>query len=158
MVVGAVGGLVAAVIVLLGASPATPDFSVARGKGGLVAITAETPSSLARLNARLGSSGIAVRVARVLPRCVAPARPVGPQRSVAARTLDLASMPVVVRRLKGDRYGLLSVRVAPPTRPGQTLLLAADSSGDTFGQLISGLAPGCVRGARHGGALFGAPS
>jgi hypothetical protein len=159
IVVGALGGLVAALIVSLGASPATPDFTVARGKGGSVTIKATAPSSIAALNTRLGSLGIAIRVAKVLPRCVAPARPVGSQRrSIPARTLDLASMPVVGRRLKGDHGGLLSVRVMPPDRPGQTLLLAADSSGDTFGLLISGLAPACVRGARHGRALLGAPS
>ena len=157
-IVGVLGGLVAALIVSLGASPATPDFTIARGKGGLVTIKATTPSSIAAVNARLASLGIAIRVARVLPSCVAPARPVGAQRR-SARTLDLASMPVAVRRLNNDRQALVAVRIAPPTRPGQTLLLAAGTAGTaSFGQLISGLAPACIRGPGQGHALLGAPS
>src|ERR1039458_6762695 len=38
MIMGVLGGLIAALIVSLGASPATPDFTIARGKGGLVTI------------------------------------------------------------------------------------------------------------------------
>jgi hypothetical protein len=159
-IMGVLGGLVAALIVSLGASPATPDFTIARGKGGVVTIKATTPSSIAAVNARLASLGIAIRVARVLPRCVAPVRPVGARRrSARARTLDLASMPVAVRRLTNDRQALVAVRIAPPTTRGQTLLLAAGTSGTaSFGQLISGLAPACIRGPAQGHALLGAPS
>jgi hypothetical protein len=157
---GGLGGLVAALIVSLGASPATPDFTVVRGKGRLVTIKAATPSSIAALNSRLASLGIPIRAAKVLPRCIAPVQTVGPQhRSVSALTLELASMPMVMRRLKGDQRALLAVRVAPVTRAGQTLLLATGSPGtETFGQLIVGSAPACVRGTRRGRALLGATS
>jgi hypothetical protein len=158
IVLGAAGGLVAALIVSLGASPATPDFTVSREKGRLVTISAAKPSSVAALNNRLALLGIPIRAAKVLSDCVAPVQTVGP-RSVPARTLDLASMPLVVRRLKGGRRALLSVRVAPPTRPGQTLVLAAGGSGtETVGQLITGSAPVCIRGTRRGDALLGALS
>jgi hypothetical protein len=158
MVLGAVGGLVAALIMLLGASPATPDFSVSRGKGRLVTISAATPSSVAALNNRLASLGIPIRAANVRSDCVAPVQPIGP-RSTKPRTLDLAGMPLVVRRLKGDHRALLSVRVAPPSRAGQTLVLAAGGSGaDPVGELITGSPPACIRGPRRGHALLGALS
>ena len=158
--VGACGGLVAALIVSLGAGPAASDFTVARGKGRLVTIKAATPSSIPGVNRRLASLGIAVRVATVLPRCVAPVRPVGARyRTASPLTLDLASMPVAVRRLKGDGHGLFSVRLLPPTTPGQTLVLAAGASdADAYGQLVSGSAPACVRGPGHRPAVLSAPS
>jgi hypothetical protein len=134
-------------IVSLGAGPGSSDFTVVRGKGGLVTIKVTKPSGIVALNSRLASLGIPIRAAKVLPRCVAPVRTVGPQqRSAPARTLDLGSMPVVARRLKGDRRALLAVMIAPPTRPRQTLVLAADGPGtETVGQLIVGSAPACIR-------------
>jgi len=157
-VLAGAGGLVAALIMLLGASPATPDFSVSRGKGRLVTINAATPSSIAALNNRLASLGIPIRAAKVLPDCVAPVQTIG-SRSATAQTLDLAGMPLVLRRLKGDRKALLRVMVAPPSRPGQTLVLAAGGSGaEPVGQLITGSPPACIRGPRRGHALLGALS
>jgi hypothetical protein len=157
---GVIGGLVAALIVSLGASPAPPDFTVSRGKGRLVTIKVANPSSIPALNSKLASLGIPIRAAKVLSYCVAPAQARGSQQlKPAARTLDVASMPLVLRRLKGDSRALLSVRVAPPTRRRETLLLAAGGSGaETLGQLILGSAPVCVRGGRHESALLAAPS
>jgi len=157
---GAVGGLVAALIVSLGASPAPPDFTVSRGKGRLVTIKVAKPSSIPALNRKLASLGIPIRAAKVLSYCVAPVQTLGSQQlTPAARTLEVASMPLVLRRPKGDSRALLSVRVAPPTRLGQTLLLAANASGaETRGQLILGSAPVCVRGGHHETALLAAPS
>jgi hypothetical protein len=158
MVLGAAGGLVAALIMLLGASPATPDFSVSRGKGRLVTISAVAPSSVAALNNRLASLEIPIRAANVRSDCAAPVRTVGP-RTTKLRTLDVARMPLVFRRLKGDRGALLSVRVAPPSRAGQTLVLAAIGSGaNPVGELITGSPPACIRGQRRGHALLGALS
>ena len=158
MVLGAAGGLVAALIMLLGASPATPDFSVSRGKGRLVTISAAAPSSVTALNNRLASLGIPVRAATVRSDCVAPVQTIGPP-STKRRTLNVAAMPLVLRRLTGDRRALLSVRVAPPSRPGQTLVLAAGGSGaDPVGQVITGSPPACIRGPRRGHALLGALS
>ncbi len=157
-VLAGAGGLIAALIMLLGPSPATPDFSVSRGKGRLVTISAATPASIAALNNRLASLGIPIRAARVLPDCVAPVQTIGP-RSAPAQTLDLPGMPLVLRRLKGDREALLRVRVVPPSRPGQTLVLAADGSGaEPVGELIMGSPPACIRGPRRGHALLGALS
>jgi hypothetical protein len=156
---GVIGGLVAALIVSLGASPAPPDFTVSRGKGRLVTIKVAKPSSIPALNSKLASLGIPIRAAKVLSSCVAPVQALGSQQLTPARTLEVASMPLVLRRLKGDSRALLSVRVAPPTRLGQTLLLAADGSGaETLGQLILGSAPVCVRGGRRETALLAAPS
>jgi hypothetical protein len=158
MVLGAAGGLVAALIMLLGASPATPDFSVSRGKGRLVTISAAAPSSVAALNNRLASLGIPIRAANVRSDCAAPVQMIG-SRSTKPRTLDAARMPLVFRRLKGDRGALLSVRVAPPSRAGQTLVLAAGGSGAALvGELITGSPPACIRGPRRGHALLGALS
>jgi hypothetical protein len=157
MVLGAAGGLVAALIVLLGASPATPDFSVSRGKGRLVTISAATPSNISALNNRLAFLGIPIRAVKVLPDCVSPVHAIG-ARSAPAQTLDVASMPLVLRRLKG-RKALLSVRVVPPSRPGQTLVLAAGGSrSDPVGELITGSPPACIRDPRRGHALLGALS
>lgn len=158
MVLGAAGGLVAALIMLLGASPATPDFSVSRGKGRSVTISAARPSSLAALNSRLASLGIPIRAAAVRSNCAAPVQTIGP-RPIQPRTLDVARMPLVFRRLKGDSGALLSVRVAPPSRAGQTLVLAAGGSGAALvGELIAGSPPACIRGPRRGPALLGALS
>jgi hypothetical protein len=159
VVVGALGGLVAAVIMSLAPSPATSDFTVARGKGGVVTIKANTSSSISAVNSRLTWLGIPIRVARSLPKCTALGTGRGATRgSVATGSPDRPGTPVVVRRLRGDPRALLSVRVRPPTRPGQTLVLAADKpGGDIVGRLISGSAAVCAAGADRAPALLGAP-
>ncbi len=155
---GGLGGIVAAVIVSFGAGTATSELNVTRGKGHLVTITAAKASSIAVLNSRLASLGIPIRAAKVTPDCVAPVQTIDPhQRSATARTLGLASMPVISRRAKGDRGALLSVMVAAPTRPGRTLVLAAGGPRtETVGQVIAGRAPVCIRGVHHESALLGA--
>jgi hypothetical protein len=159
VIIGALGGLIAAVIMSLGASPAPSDFTVARGKGGVVTIKASTSSNISAVNSRLAWLGIPIRVARTLPTCTASRRVPGAKRgSVPAGSVDRPRMPVL-RRLKGDPRALLAIRVRPPTQPGQTLVLAADKpGGEIVGQLISGATAVCVTAGGRGPALLGASS
>lgn len=154
--VAGVGGLLAVLVMSFGAS-ITPEQLVARGKGGLVTITAADGSSVGALNRRLASLGIPIRAAAVLPGCVAPVRSVTHDQQVAgARTLDVAGMPVVSHRRPRDRRGLVA-RVVPPLKQGLTLVLAVgDSASATVGQVIVGPAPRCVRGRHRAVALSGA--
>lgn len=154
---GGLGGLIAAVVMSLGASP-NPEFTIVRGKGRAVTIRVAQASSLAALNDRLAAMGIPIRTAKVLPDCVAPVQTVASRlRPAVLRTLGLASMPVISRRRSGDGRALLSVQVVPPARSGQTLVLAAGGSeAETFGQVIVGSAPACIRETRRNQALLSA--
>lgn len=154
--VAGVGGLVAVLVMSFGAS-VTPERLVARGKGGLVTITAADGSSVGALNRRLASLGIPVRAAAVLPGCVAPVWPVTRGQQVAgARTLDVAGMAVVSHRRPWDRLGLVA-RALPPLKRGLTLVLAVgDHASETVGQVVVGSAPRCVRGRHRAVALSGA--
>lgn len=154
---GGLGGLIAAVVMSLGASIG-PEFTIVRGKGRVVTIRVAQASSIAALNGQLAALGIPVRAAKVLPECVAPVQAVGSRlRPAVLRTLGLASMPVISRRGGGDGRALLSVRVVPPERSGRTLVLAAGGSEvETFGQVIVSPAPACIRDTRRNQALLSA--
>lgn len=154
---GGLGGLIAAVVMSLGPS-AGPEFSIVRGKGRVVTIQVAQTSSIAALNSRLASLGIPIRAAKVLPECVAPVQTVGSRlRPAVLRTLRLASMPVISRRRGGDRGAVLSVRAVSPGIPGRTLVLAtAEAETETFGQVIVGSAPLCVRDTRRNHAVLSA--
>jgi hypothetical protein len=154
------GTLLVALLMSLGANPAAPDFTVARGKGGSVTLRASGPSSLAGLNRKLASLRIPIRAVRVRPKCSALARPVGrDHHALSARRLELARMPQLGRRLRHSGRAMMSVTVASPLRPGETLVVAATRSSITpLARLIVGSVPSCVRGAAPGTRLLTAPS
>lgn len=159
IVLGVLGGLVVAMVMSLGASSAPADFTLVRGKGGMLVVKANPSANLADINTRLAQLGIPIRLARSLATCTSSGS--GPLRtggSALAGSGDQA-LPVVVRRLKGYPRALLAVRVRPPTRPGQTLVLAAGRpGGQVVGRLISGRGLVCTAGVGRGLGLLGVPS
>ena len=148
---GTFGGLIAALVVSLGASTAAPDATAMRGKGRLVTIRMSTASSSNGIGGPLASLGVA-GVSQVRTECLASGGPVQAELSpVGARAVHLRGPRVVARRDWNDR------RQVPPTGvtlPRRLLGAAVRPNSDRLDELIP--APVCVRGARGAPAFAGA--
>ena len=146
IVVGLVG-LVAAVVVALGAETAAPAFALTRSSDGLVTITLSEITGIAGLNRRFAAMGIRVRAVPIVRGCVAPVRVVGPNHQPEPRPSTLhASMVPGPARNGQERGGYLpSLTLRPPADAGRTAVVAASTSGLALvGAVVRGAAPACV--------------
>jgi hypothetical protein len=147
--VGTFGGLIAALVVSLGASTAAPDAPAMRGKGRLVTIRMSTTSNgIGGPLALLGVAG----VSEVSTDCLASAGPVQTKLPpVGTRGVHLRGPRVAARRDRIDRRQLPPAGV---TLPRRLLGATALPDGGELDALIP--APVCVRGARGAPAFAGA--